>query len=730
MAITRLQLPREMYAEGELVAGAAPIKYEGDMRPEAQTASYGFDDAMGEARQAYEDYKKRGIIPPTLTFEEFLEASQEGGFFEMADGGSIRQNYGLGSMVKKIGKGIKKLADNPYVQTALMMNPATAPYAMAYSGARSLKQGNPMGALMAYQGISNTGWGQNQGMPKFMNSCDAINNEGTNIFGIKTDGTLGGHGGGGAGGRKGTGMDLSQYVHRVADNKPDPSKWDKALNFLFKSKNKQDEYDWNPLKVGTGAMLGLGAIGMAQKAANAKQPKIEDMIGDRGSKIGLDDIQIKVQAAIDSGDKETYENLKVTENLAFLPPWESIKKADGGRIGYDQGGITGMLEKNPEFLEDFVRINKDKLYENQKLLENKEVVNTLLQSILDKNQDQYPNTPEGQQKMYQDAIIEVRETIQGFNYADGGRIGYAAGGQTSAEMLQMIEKLRAEGKTELEIQQILKQMFQNRMSMPGQGIMSQGQSGPASFIDTVITETGAGGEMPRTTDIASIRENSPIMQAASAKMSNVRPEMMGGMRGAKMADPRLNQINRFYKDMAQPQENQRPVPEISPYQAADGGRIGYAIGDVVEEVEQRDQMKEIEGQTAGPQWYQDRLDHLMFLGYSYDEAGAIAYDSDAYYNIVGHDPFAQGGRAGAADGGRIGAQEGGLMSLGGNGMDLRGRGFVPIGAQEKADDVPARLSKNEFVFTADAVRAAGGGDVDQGADKMYKTMKQLENRVA
>ena len=76
-----------------------------------------------------------------------------------------------------------------------------------------------------------------------------------------------------------------------------------------------------------------------------------------------------------------------------------------------------------------------------------------------------------------------------------------------------------------------------------------------------------------------------------------------------------------------------------------------------------------------------------------------------------------------------GMNEGGLMSLGGMEMDLRGGGFVPLGAQEKADDVPARLSKNEFVFTADAVRAAGGGDVDAGADKMYKTMKQLENRV-
>ena len=75
------------------------------------------------------------------------------------------------------------------------------------------------------------------------------------------------------------------------------------------------------------------------------------------------------------------------------------------------------------------------------------------------------------------------------------------------------------------------------------------------------------------------------------------------------------------------------------------------------------------------------------------------------------------------------ANEGGLMNLGGKEMDLRGGGFVPLGAKEKADDVPARLSKNEFVFTADAVRAAGGGDVDRGADLMYKTMKDLESRV-
>jgi hypothetical protein len=78
---------------------------------------------------------------------------------------------------------------------------------------------------------------------------------------------------------------------------------------------------------------------------------------------------------------------------------------------------------------------------------------------------------------------------------------------------------------------------------------------------------------------------------------------------------------------------------------------------------------------------------------------------------------------------RIDKAEGGIMNLGGMEMDLRGGGFVPIGAKEKADDVPARLSKNEFVMTADAVRAAGGGSVDKGADKMYKLMKGLEAQV-
>jgi len=83
--------------------------------------------------------------------------------------------------------------------------------------------------------------------------------------------------------------------------------------------------------------------------------------------------------------------------------------------------------------------------------------------------------------------------------------------------------------------------------------------------------------------------------------------------------------------------------------------------------------------------------------------------------------------ANKASGGRIGAEEGGIMDLGGMEKDYRNDGgFVPIGEYEKKDDVPARLSKNEFVFTADAVRGAGGGDIDKGAEMMENMMKHLE----
>jgi len=103
-------------------------------------------------------------------------------------------------------------------------------------------------------------------------------------------------------------------------------------------------------------------------------------------------------------------------------------------------------------------------------------------------------------------------------------------------------------------------------------------------------------------------------------------------------------------------------------------------------------------------------------GFDVDEWRKKAGQGDIPYNNLVY-----------ADGGRVPAQEGGLMDMGGMEKDYRADGgFVPIGGKERADDVPARLSKNEFVFTADAVRNAGGGNVDKGAEVMYNVMKNLE----
>ena len=91
--------------------------------------------------------------------------------------------------------------------------------------------------------------------------------------------------------------------------------------------------------------------------------------------------------------------------------------------------------------------------------------------------------------------------------------------------------------------------------------------------------------------------------------------------------------------------------------------------------------------------------------------------------------FNAGGRVGLMGGtmpmGEPRVNQGGITEL-----DYRAKGgFVPVGIKEKADDVPAMLSKNEFVFTADAVRGAGNGSIENGAQKMYDTMKNLERRV-
>jgi len=116
------------------------------------------------------------------------------------------------------------------------------------------------------------------------------------------------------------------------------------------------------------------------------------------------------------------------------------------------------------------------------------------------------------------------------------------------------------------------------------------------------------------------------------------------------------------------------------------------------------------------------------------EAAAFAQ----YLESIGQAPYQKRAQPIESIGGGLSKLAGGGMPMGEprvnqggiTELDYRAKGgFVPVGIKEKADDVPAMLSKNEFVFTADAVRGAGNGSIENGAQKMYDTMKNLERRV-
>jgi len=207
--------------------------------------------------------------------------------------------------------------------------------------------------------------------------------------------------------------------------------------------------------------------------------------------------------------------------------------------------------------------------------------------------------------------------------------------------------------------------------------------------------------------------------------------------------------------------------------AADGGRIGYAMGGNIDEDEEdyvrsgagmsRRQptaflaMGGGAGEAQAEQMlmaefvkYKNKGGDLSFQQFvqavmqqeqqsqGMEQPTMMAADGGmAGMTVPGYGTPAGTNQFGYPSGGvRVGKAEGGIMEteeasemidMNGNEKDYRDEGgFVAMGGEERADDVPARLSKNEFVFTADAVRNAGGGDIDRGSEVMQNLMDNLE----
>jgi len=225
-----------------------------------------------------------------------------------------------------------------------------------------------------------------------------------------------------------------------------------------------------------------------------------------------------------------------------------------------------------------------------------------------------------------------------------------------------------------------------------------------------------------------VQENTAEYRAMGGRIgySDGTPSFDEYMRERKGIEQKMN-MEQMYKEYLEDMRRKKVREQKT--MAATGGRIGYAGGTSI-----RDYAMSMNS-GKGPITLNDFIDVYKFAGYNDGTASSLG--KKHYKTGMGQDSntkgFAMGGStdekvmmAAGIEGLPVRQNKAGVKEL-----DLRETGgFIqPVGIKEKADDIPAMLSNNEFVFTADAVRAAGGGDIDKGAQLMYDTMKKLESKV-
>jgi hypothetical protein len=292
--------------------------------------------------------------------------------------------------------------------------------------------------------------------------------------------------------------------------------------------------------------------------------------------------------------------------------------------------------------------------------------------------------------------------------ANGGRIGYGDGTKPSAE-------------ENTPSQEIINRRIAQIKDMSKRG----------ADIDTIKSITGASDQMIK--DVLGQVNGGRI---GYAEGSNLEQSM----------DEYLKALDAYTKEFGLKEGYSRAQNDYKYLfeKKANGGRIGYAEGS-------REGIVSLTDQNSGVVYRDPKTGEPLTI----DEFLRRAAEDEAEIQLLkeGEEPGSQfisrpddapsirlpekgipslemkagGGRMGYMMGMEVPMRQnqGGISEL-----DYRKTGgFVPVGVKEKADDVPAMLSKNEFVFTADAVRGAGKGDINKGAKMMYAKMKALEGKV-
>jgi len=495
---------------------------------------------------------------------------------------------------------------------------------------------------------------------------------------------------------------------------------EKDLPFDLKNKKAIEE----GLKKGTSGIMNfidknakyilLGSMGIA--AATAKPQDMEEAVKmSRGTGLDIDVIRKEVQDAL-AGGEETWAILQ--QKYPYVGEFPT-KKAEGGRIGLYAGGVP-----SPYSMEDARKTSmQDKMGGITDVM---------------KRADLFRSGDVGQMYRAQGGRIGYRNGI-GPNQGSPGIMSQA---MTDTEVEDAfgvtLEQERAITDQQVEdafgisvddtspVEIIRYKDLFRRLTEPRDGQMGKEYIKPIGTIgeEKII-------ENPRR-EIGEEEAMTPLSEQSIYQNLMLLVEMFKNQ-GMNDADA-LDAAQSYFGDRG--------------FGRAQGGRIGFDAGKnyeaKIKELMDKGLSRELaevmvmsglssdrydieEKASGGRIGYKDgtgsrnRMSALMF---KLSNGTITGEEMIELRNIQSASGFSS---ANKASGGRIGAEEGGIMDLGGMEKDYRNDGgFVPIGGKEKADDVPARLSKNEFVFTADAVRGAGEGDIDKGAEIMENMMKHLE----
>ena len=340
------------------------------------------------------------------------------------------------------------------------------------------------------------------------------------------------------------------------------------------------------------------------------------------------------------------------------------------------------------------------------------------------------------------AFMPDKNFVQsGYYLANGGIAGLANGGNPAEaqveKMLQMeFQKYRNQGGT-LSYPEFKMQVMQQAQ---GQGSGAQGQPQMAAQggrigynRGRVVNPGGYAGEeeyeLPTFSE--GVDQEFPSDDRGAINLNEEQMTIISDMND-KMETPDISLISTI--SGAATDAVERFIILLNTQAKAQGGRIGYENGELVTDESMveatpagmmEENVEEVQGEPTREQMEALSMEIFQLRLEELDEKQLMvvyqtAMEQQPQEEMMQEEDIEFAPRQMAA--------EGGIMDLGGMEKDYRAEGgFVPIGKQEKADDVPARLSVNEFVFTADAVRNAGGGDIDRGAEVMENMMKNLEN---